>query len=83
MYSAPSVAYEGSGATDGAVLAGAAEGAVEGAAADGAADDGLAELVPPLHAAMNAAMLVKPVAARNLRRVMLFADTRRTIASSS
>jgi len=79
MNRAPSVAYEGSGATvaDAALL-----GAALGAAAEGAAD-GAADPPVPVQAAMNAARLVYPVAARNCRRVTAFADTRRTIASIS
>jgi hypothetical protein len=84
MNRAPSVAYEGDGAAadasaDGAPLVGA----VDGVVVDGAADDGEDDALPPEHAAMNAAMLVKPVAARNRRRVTGFADTRRTMASIS
>src|SRR6185503_11775287 len=65
---------------DGAAELAGAEGAVLDAAELGAADD---VLPPLLQAAMNAAMLVNPVAARNCRRVTAFADTRRTIASMS
>jgi hypothetical protein len=80
MNRAPSVAYEGAGAD---ALGAALSGAVEGAADDDDAAEGAAELPPALHAAMKAAMLVNPVAARNLRRVISFADTRRTMASIS
>jgi hypothetical protein len=84
MSSVPSVSVtataDGEAAADGDSAA--VDASVEGAVL-GALDVDALGLVPGVHAAMNAARLLKPVAARNRRRVIEFADTRRTIASSS
>src|SRR4029079_14655921 len=83
MNRAPSVAYDGEGAgtdadAEGSVLGGGADDAVgDGDAADGAAEP------PALQAAVNAATIVNPVAARNRRRVSGLAEILRTMASIS